>query len=228
MEDLVEQGYTHICFMLNITSNYLYHKVICWLSIRIQKMNNALILDNINKRMPLQDNEEELLINAIEEASYQKNGYILRQGKPNNYLYFVNEGALRAFHINAEGKDSTLMFAISDWWIGDMYSFLNDLPSLVSIQAVKSSQILRISKEKLENLYAISSNLDKAFRILIQHAYAREQYRIIQNISLPAKERYELFLKRYPLIANSVPQKHIASYLGVTPEFLSALRAKKD
>ena len=120
------------------------------------------------------------------------------------------------------------MFAVEGWWITDMYCFLNRQPAMVNIQAVEQCNILQISKKNLYMLFDSITSFDKFFRILMQNAYCREQLRMIQNLSLPAQERCKNFISKYPQIANKVPLKHIASYLGVTPEFLSTIRANKN
>ena len=119
------------------------------------------------------------------------------------------------------------MFAVEGWWITDMHCFLNELSAMVSIQAVEESSVLRLSKHQLDQLYKDIPVFNKFFRILMQNAYCREQLRTIQNLSLPAAERYENFMAKYPRIVQKVPLKQIASYLGITPEFLSAIRAGK-
>ena len=145
-----------------------------------------------------------------------------------NHIYFVNQGVLRAFFLNPHGKESTIMFAIKGWWITDMYCFLNELPAMVNIQAVEKSSVLKLSKKNLDELYQNIPSFNEFFRVLMQNAYCREQLRMIQNLSLPSSERYKNFLHQYPQIANSVPLKQIAFYLGITPEFLSTIRAFKQ
>jgi len=164
----------------------------------------------------------------FEEEHLTKNKFILRQGELCNYIKFVITGLLRAYYLNPEGKDSTVMFAVPDWWITDMHCFLNGLPAMVNIQVVEASSILKLSRENLDKLYDDIPKFNKFFRILMQNAYCREQLRIIQNLSLPAKERYYQFIKNYPQIANKVTLKQTASYLGITPEFLSSIRGKMD
>ncbi len=99
---------------------------------------------------------------------------------------------------------------------------------MVSIQAVKDCRLLKISLNDLNKLYDRIPAFNTFFRILMQNAYCREQLRMIQNLSIPAKARYENFLDKYPFIASAVPLKQIASYLGITPEFLSKIRSEKD
>jgi CRP-like cAMP-binding protein len=129
--------------------------------------------------------------------------------------------------VDKNGKESTIMFAIADWWITDMYCFLNRQPAMLNIEALESSQLLRLSIDDLEKLYIHVPKFERFFRIIMQNAYTREQLRIIQNLSLSAEERYDNFLTKYLQIVKQVTQKQIASYPGITPEFVSAIWANK-
>lgn len=191
-------------------------------------MNTDLIFSNISKHISLGDEEKEHFQSLLLGEHLAKNTFILRQGEPCNHINFVNSGILRAYYLNPNGKDATVMFALEGWWITDMYCFLNELPAMVNIQVVENCSIFKLSKENLDSLYADKPEFNKFFRILMQNAYCREQLRTIQNLSLPAKDRYERFLKKYPQIAKKVTLKQIASYLGITPEFLSSIRSKKN
>lgn len=164
----------------------------------------------------------------LEQRTVPRGGYIQRTGEACHYFSFVHSGVLRAYFLNAAGKESTIMFAVEDWWITDMYSYLNERPAMVHIQALESCTVLQLSRKNLDKLFEEIPAFNQFFRILMQNAYCREQLRMIQNLSLPALERYENYLKKYPQIASRVPLKHIASYLGITPEFLSAIRSQKS
>ncbi len=120
------------------------------------------------------------------------------------------------------------MFGVGDWWITDMYSFLNQQPALMNLEALENSEVLELSKADLDKLYVEVPKFERFFRIIIQNAYVREQVRVIHNLSMTAEERYEVFMQKYPHIAQRVTQKQIASYLGITPEFLSSIRARKS
>ena len=119
------------------------------------------------------------------------------------------------------------MFAVADWWVTDMFCFLNEKPAMMYIEAIEDSCIFQLSKENLEKLFYNVPKFERFFRILMQNAYTREQLRVIENLSLSAEDRYDSFLLKYPHIARAVTQKQIASYLGITPEFLSAIRKNK-
>ncbi|MEO1054630.1 MAG: Crp/Fnr family transcriptional regulator [Bacteroidota bacterium] len=190
-------------------------------------MNTDLIFANISKHIHLTDKEKDDIHGRLQDKAFKKNEFILRSEEACNHIYFVNSGTLRAFFLNANGKESTIMFAIKDWWITDMYCFLNELPAMVNIQAVENSSVLRLSKKNMDELYEDIPSFNKLFRILMQNAYCREQLRMIENLSLPSIVRYNNFLNQYPKIASQVPLKQVASYLGITPEFLSTIRANK-
>lgn len=191
-------------------------------------MNTNLILANISKHISLSMAEQGHFRQFLKEELGAKNTFVLRQGDACNYIYFINSGILRAYYLSPHGKESTVMFAMQDWWITDMHSFLNEIPAMVNIQVVEPCSILKLSKENLDSLYEDIPAFNIFFRILMQNAYCREQLRMIQNLSLPAKARYDQFIQKYPQLAQKVPLKQISSYLGITPEFLSSIRSKPD
>ena len=118
------------------------------------------------------------------------------------------------------------MFAIKDWWSGDMASFITQQPANYFIQALEESEVLQISKENFDLLFERIPKLERFYRILYQRSLVSYIQQSDQNISLNAEERYLKFIKKYPSLIHSVSQKNIAAYLGVTPEFLSVLRKK--
>lgn len=119
------------------------------------------------------------------------------------------------------------MFGIEDWWVGDLYSFLTQTPATYFIEALENTTVLQIAKADLEKLYERVPKFERFFRIILQNAFIAQQQRINQTLSLKAEEKYDHFLKKYPQLEQRLSQKHIASYLGITPEFLSMLRRKK-
>lgn len=185
------------------------------------------ILKNIAKHINLNKEEIDFFAAHITAKELPKRTILLKEGQVCKTLSYVDTGVLRAYHIDKDGRESTIMFAIDDWWITDMYCFLNETPAMMNIEAMEDSRVFQITKENLEKLYIHIPKFERFFRILLQNAYTREQLRIIENLSLSAKERYDNFLSRYPAIAKLVTQKQIASYLGITPEFLSAVRRQK-
>lgn len=189
-------------------------------------MDFEKILQNVARHVKLTHDEQQVFTSLLEQKIIPRKQFILREKQPCRYINFVVSGTLRAYFPDKDGKESTIMFAVQDWWITDMYCFVNRLPAMLNIEATEETVIFQLTKEALDNLYVEVPAFEKFFRILMQNAYTREQLRIIENLSLTAAERYQNFITKYPQIVKQVTQKQIASYLGITPEFLSSIRAK--
>lgn len=182
------------------------------------------LLKNIAKHISLSEEEITLFSSLISAKKLSKKTMLLEAGQECRYLSYVHSGALRSYYIDKDGKESTVMFAIADWWITDMYCYLNKMPAMMHVQAIEDSVIFQISRINFDQLLNRIPKFEKFFRILMQNAYTREQLRVIENLSLTAEQRYHSFLVKYPQIVKQVTQKQIASYLGITPEFLSTLK----
>ncbi|RZJ51785.1 MAG: Crp/Fnr family transcriptional regulator [Flavobacterium sp.] len=191
-------------------------------------MIENLILKNIAKHISLDENEIIYFLSLLKEKKYPKKSIVLEEGEICRSINFVQSGTLRAFYRDSQGKESTIMFAIADWWITDMSCFINQQPAILNIETIEESHIFHLQKEDLDDLYLKIPKFERFFRIIMQNAYIREQERVIQNLSLSAEQRYHIFLKKYPQIVKQITQKQIASYLGITPEFLSMIRASKN
>lgn len=191
-------------------------------------MDHTLLLANIAKHIELDKEETAYFISIIKLQHVKKKEKVLREGQICKYISFVHSGILRAYHLDKECKEATIMFALPDWWITDMFCFINQQPAMLNIEAIENSIIFQLQKKDLDQLYLKVPKFERFFRIIMQNAYIREQLRVIQNLSLTAEERYNNFLDRYPQIVQQVTQKQIASYLGITPEFLSAVRKNKS
>ncbi|CAH0175405.1 Crp/Fnr family transcriptional regulator [Chryseobacterium sp. Bi04] len=170
-------------------------------------MENLLILKNISRHISLSGQEISYFISLLKEKKVQKKELILKQQQVCKEISFVQSGVLRAFYMDAAGKESTIMFAVSDWWITDMFCFINQQPAMLNIEALEDSVILQLQKDSLDELYLKIPKFERFFRIMMQNAYIREQLRIIENLSLSAEERYDSFLQKYPLAAQRVTQK---------------------
>ena len=190
-------------------------------------MAYEIILKNINKHISLDKEEALYFTSLLKEKKVARKSMILKEEQVCKEISFVESGALRAFYRDKAGRESTIMFAIADWWITDMFCFINQQPAMLNIEAIENSVILQLLKADLDKLYIHIPKFERFFRIIMQNAYIREQLRVIQNLSLSAEERYNIFLDKYPQVVKQVTQKQIASYLGITPEFLSMIRGNK-
>ncbi|SEP76529.1 Crp/Fnr family transcriptional regulator [Flavobacterium urocaniciphilum] len=185
-----------------------------------------LILQNISKYVSLTPEEETLFLSKIEYKNFKAKSILLSPGEIANCTYFVNSGILRSFTINDNIIEHVLHFACQGWWIGDMYSYISQKPGNLFIEVLEDAELAIISKENHEELFHQIPKLERFFRILVENSLVSHQERLMDNLSLTAEERFEKFCKKYPTLIQNVSQKHIASYIGVTPEFFSKMKSK--
>lgn len=185
-----------------------------------------LIIQNISKIISLTPEEESLFLSKIETKHFKAKTILLSSGEICKEGYFVNSGLLRSFNINDNIVEHVLSFACEGWWIGDMYSLLSQKPGNLFIEVLEDSEVEVLSKENQEKLYLEIPKLERFFRILIENSLIANQERLMDNLSLTAEERFEKFCKKYPTLVQKVPQKQIASFIGVTPEFFSKMKSK--
>ncbi|MTI39707.1 Crp/Fnr family transcriptional regulator [Fulvivirga lutimaris] len=185
-----------------------------------------LILQNVARFIDLTDEEKDLFKSLLKKGSARRKEFVMRPGKVALYEYFVTKGCLKVYSIDRNGVEHVSMFAIEDFWTGDMASFMLEQPCTYFIKALEDSEFLMISKESFERLFHEIPKFERFYRNLYQRSLVSYIERTNQGISLTAEERYEIFLSKYPHIANRIKQKDLAAYLGITPEFLSMIRSK--
>ena len=162
----------------------------------------------------------------LKPATIRKKTWLLREGEVCAYEAYVVKGCLRKYCIDDDGAEIILQFAIEDWWVGDIASFSMQTPSQVYVQALEDSELLLIHHDDKEQLFERVPAFERMFRLMVQRSYAVLQDRFVATLTKPADECYLAFLEKYPGIAQRVPQHYIASFLGITPEFLSRIRAR--
>jgi cAMP-binding proteins - catabolite gene activator and regulatory subunit of cAMP-dependent protein kinases len=188
-------------------------------------MHNPII-NNLRRHIEPAPEELEIFLSLAQSRSINRKETLLKEGDIARHQYFVVNGCLRTYTIDPSGKEHILMFAPEDWWCsGDLYSFLSGQPSTNNLEALEPTTVLQISKENLDTLYNRAPKFERFFRILFQNAFVFHQNRINTNLSQPAEGRYDLFTKTYPDLESRIPQKYIASYIGVTPEFFSQMKS---
>ena len=186
----------------------------------------AQIVENISKIVTLTPQEQALFLSKTETKHYKAKTIILNAGEVCKHSYFVNSGLLRSFTINDNIVEHVLSFACEGWCIGDMYSLLSQKPGNLFVEVMEDSEVVLLSKENQEKLYTEIPKLERFFRILTENSLVANQERLMDSLSLTAEERFEKFCKKYPTLIQKVPQKQIASYIGVTPEFFSKMKSK--
>jgi CRP-like cAMP-binding protein len=189
-------------------------------------MKEEFILKNISKHISLDENEKKYFVSLLHYRKLKKGEIILKYGEICKNNYFVISGCLRNYTIDEYGREHIIAFAPTDWWTSDLYSYITDSPSEHTIDALLPTEIFEIKKEDMESVFIRIPKFERFFRILYQNAMVNHLHRIKQIMSIPAEDRYQYFIKRYPGIYSEIPLKYIASYLGISPEFLSKIRNK--
>lgn len=184
-----------------------------------------LMLNNISKYIHLDDLEKEHFISYLKPKQIKRKQFILTEGEICKQSVFVTNGCLRGFTVDKNGVEHVLSFAPPGWWIADMYSLISQKPGILNIEALEDTGAIILSKTNQEKLYREIPKFERFFRILTENSLVANQQRIVDNMSLTAEERYSIFCKRYPTLIDYLPQKQIASYIGVTPEFFSRMRS---
>ncbi|MDO7848613.1 Crp/Fnr family transcriptional regulator [Hymenobacter sp. M29] len=173
---------------------------------------------------PLTGEEEEALTRRFTERKVKRRAFLLQEGEVCRYASFVVAGCFRLYTVDKSGKEHNLLFAVENEWMTDLASFYAEQPSRVYIEALEPATVLQIRHDDLLDLFTHYHKFDRNFRILVERGYIDLQDRLLQSISTPAEERYQNFLTQYPHWARRLPNTQIASYLGITPEFLSKIR----
>lgn len=187
---------------------------------------NKLIESFSNDLFPLGEEEINQLKNRFKERQIKRRQLILQEGDVCKHYTYVSEGCLKLYKIDHSGKERNLQFAIEDEWISDLGSLYSETPSDVYIEALEQSTIFQIEVKDLVYLYTHYPKIDRNFRVVIENAYIYLQQRMFQNISATAEEKYLFFFNTRRNLLNRISSVQIASYLGVTPEFLSTIRKK--
>lgn len=189
-------------------------------------MDKSIILQHCQKLISLNAEEQAFFLSLLQEKSLARKSFLLHEGDICEQSAFVLSGCLRAYSVDENGVEHILQFAPQNWWITDMFSFLSGKPAHLNIDAIEDAEVLVLSKSNQELLYEKVPKFERYFRILIQNSTVASRQRVLDNLELSAKERFAKFCKTYPTLINSLPQKQIAAYIGVTPEFMSKMKAE--
>ena len=189
-------------------------------------MSFDLLLSNIARHISLTTEETALFTSLLSTRSLAPGTFLLREGDVCKYESFIMKGCLKAYYLDEQGGEHIVDFLIEEWWADDLYSFFTGTAATSNIKAIENTDVVKISKGNLELLYQEVPKFERFFRMLFQKAYISQKDQINSILSAPAEERYLLFLKKKPYAEKRFSQKDIASYLGITPQFLSSLKKK--
>lgn len=189
--------------------------------------DKSKIINFIKNKIDVSDIESEIFSNAFVEKKLRKKQVIVQPDFTAHHRYYVTQGALRSFIIDDSGQEVTVALAVKDWWITDYNSYIFQQPATLFVEALMPSTVLQLSYDSQQNLMSGNSKFESFFRIIAENGLAAQQRRLIMNLTQSAEERYDSFLNSYPQFINLIPQYIIASYLGMSTEFLSRIRNNK-
>lgn len=185
-----------------------------------------LLYKNISRYIDLSEEEFRKFTVPFQLKSFGKKETVLKEGDYCLFEGFVLSGCFKVYYLNENGFEQTLYFAVEEWWITDIDSLINHVPSILNIEALYDSEVLMISKKDKENLYETMPQIEKLFRIMNQQSSVALQRRILSLTGKTADKRYVEFLQKYPGLEQKLTQQQVASYLGITHELLSKIRKK--
>ena len=184
------------------------------------------LLDYINRIVELTKEEERILVSLISIRKLLKGQFFLQQGDICKFSGFVISGCTKTFYVDDEGQEHVLMFSVEDWWTSDMGSYIAQKPADFNVQCLEKTVLIQFSYEQQEEMLRNIPKLERFFRIIVERAFVASQKRVVRNLSMSAKDRYLFFRNEYPKIEQRIPQYLIASYLGITKEFLSKIKSQ--
>ncbi len=187
----------------------------------------SLLFDYIRNLVDITIEDEQCIMNLTEVIQVPKGNFLVRKGTVCDNAHFVVKGCLKTSYTDWNGKEHILQFSTETWWASDFVSFTERSIGEYDIRCLEDCMLIRFSHTDFEMLYRKIPVLERFFRLIVQRAFAASQKRILNNINLSGKEKYLLFCSQYPDMARRIPQYMIASYLGITPEFLSKIKSLK-
>ena len=183
--------------------------------------------DSLQKHVAIGDIEFQQIIQRSTVKRYKRNQYLIHEGSVTRKTHFVTTGSAIAFFIDEKGAEHVIQFAIEGWWISDISSYITGKPALLSVKAVEDVELIEFSYEQMKRIYENVPAVQSYFLGITQNAFVAFQQRILNRNSLTADEMYQRFVEDYPLLSLRFSQKIIASYLGISAEFLSKIKKKQ-
>ncbi len=190
-------------------------------------MTESQIIQNIRKHTPLAEADTTTLFSFFTYRKLRKNEVVMAQGANPALFVLIKSGCLMTYHTDTQHQVHIIQFGTAMWWTGDLSGFTQSQPSQYTVKAMTPADVYVTDLPRFEKMMRTLPALERYFRVIFQNALVSHQKRIVINFAASAQEKYRAFQKQFPGLELIVPQKYIASYLGITPEFLSTIRHRK-
>lgn len=187
---------------------------------------HQLLYDSICKHVSFTEQHLHTMLACAKIKQYKKGQFIIHEGAMVRKTHFIKKGAAIAYFIDSSGNEHLIQFAIEGWWISDIQSFVNGTSSLLSVQSLEDTELYEFAYEDLNKLQMQIPAVESYFLAITRNAFASFQERVLHNLSLSAEDRYKNFVQKYPRLELRFQQKWIASYLGMSAEFLSKIKKR--
>lgn len=190
-------------------------------------MYNTGLADFLSSRIEVNDTEIQDFLKMFVSRSVRKKQLIVQPGFTASKRFYIVDGALRSFVINECGHEINIALAVKDWWITDYNSYIYQQPATLFVEALSHSVVMELSFDDEKYLKQLSPKYESFFRVIAERGLAAQQRRMIALHTQTAVQRYENFARQYPQFLQEIPQYIIASFLGMSTEFLSKIRNNK-
>lgn len=185
------------------------------------------IVKNISRFIDLTDEEKEIFISHLRIVKVKKKQFIVQPDFVCQHRSYVLKGALQTYLVCPNGQEYTIALSVEDWWTSDFASYITQEPATLFVEAVEDTTLIQLSYKDEQELYEQVPKFERFFRLQVERSGIAIQKRMLSSISKTAEERYDEFVKRYSHFLQRFPQYVIASYLGMTTQFLSKIRNQK-
>ncbi len=189
-------------------------------------MHYSSFLNYINNYIDLTEKEIAFLRSNTNYKKYLKGHYIVQQGAVCKHTNFIISGCTKNFYVDQQGQEHIVTFAIENWWSADLSSFITQTPSDFNVKCIEATEVIQFTYQNQDKIFQNIPKMETLFRKLLEKALVYSQKRIVNNFSLSAKDQYLYFKKQFSTIEQRVPQYMVASYLGITKEFLSKIKTE--
>ncbi|GAA4326279.1 Crp/Fnr family transcriptional regulator [Mucilaginibacter gynuensis] len=190
-------------------------------------MKTDLLINTLSFISPLNERLQKRITEGVKKEYFRKKTILLKDGQVSKHIYFINSGFARAYYLTPDGKEYTSWFMGKGDLMISVFSFYTQKPAAEYIELLEDSELLSMSWQQLQGIYAEHPEFNFHGRQLTEKYYILAEERNILLRTLSAKERYERLLETHPGILQKAQLGQIASYLGISQETLSRVRGKK-